>query len=386
MEEFELKSLILKGESSTLQFKKKLSDVKPCDDLARDIVAFLNHRGGKILIGVVDDGSIFGLNQEQVRSANQSISNAASQHVVPGVTVDTENVLTNNGLVIVLTVEEGIDKPYQTNRGEFYVKTGADKRHVTHRDELRRLFQVGSHVFAEKQPVRGSELSQIDFGRYRNFYEQTNQSDAPEDEKAILSQMRALHLVAGDELTLAGCLLFTRNPQSVLPQFTAKGIWINGTDISSNSYRDHREFAGPLSEMYRQAYDFLDAWNLRQQPEGKSYNVSGKSIIPPNVFEEILTNAFIHRDYFVPDSIKIFIFDDRIEIYSPGTLPNSLTVEEAVLAGITRKRNPIIEQIGLTLMQYKGHGSGLPRVKHIYPKIQFCNDLKRNAFIVIIPL
>ena len=283
-------------------------------------------------------------------------------------------------------MQEGIDKPYQTNRGEFYVKTGADKRHVTHRDELRRLFQVGSHVFAEKQPVLGSNLSQIDFSRYRDFYEQTNQSDAPEDREVILSQMRALHLVSGNDLTLAGCLLFTRNPQSALPQFTAKGIWIKGTDISSTSYLDHREFVGPLPEMYRKAYDFLDAWNLRQQPKGQSYNASGKPIIPPNVFEEILTNAFIHRDYFVPDSIKIFIFDDRIEIYSPGTLPNSLTVEEAVMAGITRKRNPIIEQIGLTLMQYKGHGSGLPRVKHLYPQIQFNNDLQRNAFVVTLPL
>ena len=107
MEELELKSLILKGESSTLQFKEKLSDGKPCDKLAKEIVAFLNHRGGKILIGVADEGSILGLNQEQVRSANQAISNTADQHIVPRVSVDTENVLTNNGLVIVLTVEEG---------------------------------------------------------------------------------------------------------------------------------------------------------------------------------------------------------------------------------------------------------------------------------------
>lgn len=383
MEEIELRSLILKGEDSSLQFKEQVTS---CEKLAREIVAFMNMRGGHILIGIADDGSLKPLSTVEVGKLNQLISNTTKDHIQPPVTVETENVVVGSGVVVALHIEEGIDKPYQTKAGgEFWIKSGADKRHVTNRDELRRLFQIGSHVYAEKQVIRGTALNQIDFKQYRKFLELTHQTDAPEDEEILISQMRALHLINGSELTLAGCLLFAKSPEHIVPQFSVKVAWIKGTDITSSEYKDQRQFDGSIVALYTKTYEFLDAWNQRRQPIGGSYNSNGESIIPPAVFEEILTNAFIHRDYFVPDSIKVFIFDNRIEIYSPGTLPNSLTVEEALLAGITRKRNPIIEQIGLTLMDYRGHGSGLPRAKHLYPSIRFDNDTAKNAFIVTLP-
>ena len=103
------------------------------------------------------------------------------------------------------------------------------------------------------------------------------------------------------------------------------------------------------------------------------------------MFEEILTNALVHRDYFLKDKVRVLVFDDRIEIISPGTLPTSLTIEEAQ-QGISRSRNPILERIGLTLMKYKGHGTGLRRAAKLYPAIQFHNDLEANRFQVTLPL
>lgn len=385
MDEIELRKLILRGEDTSLEFKskEKIDDVA---DLAAEYVAFLNKRGGVLLLGVMDDGEINGYAPEEIEKCNQRLRSMAKDQIEPPVMLDSTNVPTSSGIVIVLTIEEGIDKPYQTRRGSaFYIRSGDEKRHVSHRDELRRLFQIGSHVFAEKQVVRGTRLDQIDFRRYQTFYEATHQMDAPTDGEILISQMRALHLVSGEELTLAGCLLFSKKPEFMVPQFSIKAAWIKGKSLAENHFIDERHIMGPLPEMYLEAYSFLDAWNQRRQSEGSSYNATGQAIVPPAVFEELLTNALIHRDYFIADSIKIFIFDDRIEIISPGTLPNSLTVEEALLAGITRKRNPIIEQMGLTLMEYKGHGSGLPRVKHLWPQVSFENHETAKVFKVTIP-
>lgn len=385
MEELELRTLILRGEDSTLQFKERLDASRPCDELAKEMVAFLNKRGGTILIGVADDGKITGLSQDEVREFNQNIGNTTDQHVVPRITVDTENVVTSDGLVIVLTILEGIDKPYQTNKGAFYVKTGSDKRHVTHRDELRRLFQIGSHVYAEQQELTGSKLDQLDLDAYRSYFQTRFKEDAPEDDEEIIDQMRAVSLAKGDRITLAGALLFTKHPQHLLPQFTTKAVWFDGTNSAGETYRDDRHIEGTLPQMYESSMNFLDGWNSRQQPSESSFNEQGHSRVHHVVFEEILTNAFIHRDYFIQDSIKVFIFDDRLEISSPGTLPNSLTLEEATL-GIRRTRNPLIENIGPFLMKYKGLGTGLKRARQLCPSIQFDNDQRRDAFIVTIPV
>ncbi|MEC5128372.1 RNA-binding domain-containing protein [Verrucomicrobiales bacterium BCK34] len=382
MEEIELRKLILKGEDSGLQLKELLDTQ---DKLAKQIVAFLNKRGGRILIGVSDDPKVTGLTPEQISKANEMIGNCTEHSVVPKITVDTENVVTSDGVVIVVTIPEGIDKPYQTNKGGFYVRTGADIRHVTNRDELRRLFQVGSHVYAEKQSIPGSSLSNLNLKSYRNYLEERFREDADEPDDELIEQMRTIHLVQEDRLTLAGCLLFAKQPQDLLPEFAAKAIWYEGTDPTGSRFHDDRHIEGTLPEMYEELLTFLKAWNQRKQSEGDSFNDSGEPLVPPAVFEEILTNALVHRDYFLKDKVRVLIFDDRIEIISPGTLPNSLTIEEAQ-QGISRSRNPILERIGLTLMQYKGHGTGLRRAAKLYPTIQFHNDLDANRFQVTLPL
>lgn len=382
MEEIELRKLILKGEDSGLQFKAQLDTQ---DKLAKQIVAFLNKRGGHILIGVSDEPRIAGLTPEQIGKANEIIGNCTESSVVPKVTVDTENVVTSDGVVIVLTIPEGIDKPYQTNKGDFYVRTGADIRHVTNRDELRRLFQTGSHVYAEKQGIPGSTLASLDLATYRRYVEDRFGETPRESDDELIDQMRTIHLVDGDRLTIAGCLLFARRPQDLLPEFAAKAIWYHGTDSTGSRFHDDRHIEGTLSEIYAELTAFLNGWNQRKQTEGDSFNERGEPLVPPAVFEEILTNALAHRDYFIKDKVRVLIFDDRIEIISPGTLPNSLTIAEA-RQGISRSRNPILERIGLTLMKYKGHGTGLRRAARLYPEIQFENDTKGNRFRVTLPL
>lgn len=385
MEEIELRTLILKGEDTVLEFKSK-EILRDTHDLAAECVAFLNRRGGILLIGVNDDGEINGFASNEIESCASQLRSMAKDKISPPVMIDTENVLTEQGIVIVLRLDEGVDKPYQTTKGgAFYIRSGDEKRHVSHRDELRRLFQIGAHVFAEKKAIPGTRIDQISLTAYREYYENRFKEDALQDDDDLIEQMRSLHLLQDNQLTVAGCLLFAKQPAHILPEFGIKAVWFDGLDSSSSSFHDQRPINGGLRECYEQVSAFLGAWNTRRQPEGGTYNDNPKPRVDPRVFEELLTNALVHRDYFIKDSIKVFIFDDRIEITSPGTLPNSLTLAEAT-NGIRRSRNPIIEEIGQSLMQYKGHGTGLKRALKLCPGIQFDNNLEKNAFAAVIPV
>jgi ATP-dependent DNA helicase RecG len=129
---------------------------------------------------------------------------------------------------------------------------------------------------------------------------------------------------------------------------------------------------------------FLKRWNSRVQGEG-SFNQAGHPEVPETVFEELLINALIHRDYFIKDSIKVFIFDDRIEIRSPGKLPNSLTVEQ-IRRGLRRSRNVLLASFAPDLLNYRGIGSGVLRALKSWPSISWLNDTEGEEVVAKIHL
>ena len=113
-------------------------------------------------------------------------------------------------------------------------------------------------------------------------------------------------------------------------------------------------------------------------------NVPGLVEIPEIVFEELLVNALVHRDYLVSAPIRLFIFDNRIEIISPGHLPNNLTVEK-ILSGISNIRNPIIVSfVAKGLLPYHGLGSGIKRAIDAWPRIDFADDREGCLFTVTV--
>ncbi len=383
MDEFTLREELLNQEDSTRQFKRQVDGQ---DHLAKEIVAFLNTRGGKIFIGVNDDGNIVGLSAEAVLSLANTISNACSQNINPPCSVLTFNVSTTEGMVAVIEVPDGADKPYQDKDKQFWVKKGADKRRVTERTELRRLFAGGHVTYADASAIPGTNVADLDLVALHAFYNEKFPSENLSDnEEEITRQLQGIRLMVGNQLGLAAVMLFGKRPSVLLPEFTIKAVWFKGTDRGGNEYRDSRRFEGTLQSQYEQGMAFFSRWNGRIQEGGTGFNDSGKSEIPLFVFEEILVNALVHRDYFIADSVKLFIFDDRIEVRSPGTLPNSLTEEEA-LRGIGRDRNPLLLSLAYELMNYRGSRSGLKRVKTEIPNMILTNDVEAAEVTVTIPL
>ena len=159
------------GEDSTRQFKARIDNA---DSLAAEMAAFANANGGVIFIGVQDDGTIPGITSREVHDVNQLISNAASQHVRSPLVVLTQNILLENGnVVIALSVPAGMDKPYFDRKGVIWLKAGADKRRINSKEELRRLFQYTSQFHADELPTKAG-IDKLDKLLFRDFLKRIN--------------------------------------------------------------------------------------------------------------------------------------------------------------------------------------------------------------------
>ena len=174
-------------------------------------------------------------------------------------------------------------------------------------------------------------------------------------------------------LNLAGVLLFAEQPDWIVPQFVVKAIRYPGNKIHVADYLDTEDFSGPLPKLFEGALAFVMR-NLHKVQAGRGVNAPGTPEIPEAVFEELLVNALVHRDYLVSAPIRLFVFDNRIEIISPGHLPNNLTVEK-IRAGNSNIRNPIlVSYVAKGLLPYHGLGSGIKRALEKWPAIDFADD------------
>lgn len=384
MEEFELRTQILLGEDSTRQFKREMPEAAK---MTGEIVAFANSGGGRIFIGVEKDGNIRGLTTAEAEKVGEQMAQIAWDSVRPPFSVLSKSVATGDGIVVVIEIPNGASKPYCDNKGTYWVKNGPDKRRVQSPEELARLFQLGEKVYAESQAVAASTLEDFDHERFERFYEAKYSETAPnrrEEGEAYQRTLENLELVDSGRVTVAGLLLFGKRLPVLLPEMKVDAIWFKGTERASTEWHDQRTITGTLAEQFDAGMGFLNRWNSRIQREG-SFNQVGHLELPEVVFEELFINALIHRDYFIRDSIKLFIFDDRIEIRSPGKLPNSLTVGQ-IRRGVRRSRNVLLASFAPDLLSFRGIGSGIVRALKLWPSISWVNDTEGEEVVATIGL
>jgi ATP-dependent DNA helicase RecG len=371
--------IIGRGEDSKHQFKANVTNEI---SLAHEMVAFSNSGGGEIFIGVSDDGTFIGLTSDDMRRLNQLVSNAASQHVRPPINPQTENIATPDGLVMRVVVPDGISKPYMDKDGVIWVKSGADKRKATSREEIQRLFQMAGLIHGDEIPVSGMTIADLDIEYFKNFYERTFEEPFENQKLPIKKLLENMNLMKNDTLNVSGALLFAKNPSIKLPVFIVKAIAFPGTDIDETTYIDSQDITGKLGDIFHKSMSFV-LGNIRYVQADQNVNAPGISEIPKITLEELIANALIHRDYFISAPIRIFIFRDRIEIISPGHLPNNLTVEN-IKTGVSNIRNPILASYATKILPYRGLGSGIRRALKAYPHIEFEDNRDGNFFKVVI--
>ena len=375
----ELHQILARGEDSRHQFKRDFSNI---DALAAELVAFANTSGGYLLIGVDDSGAVSGLSSTDISRLNQLLSNAASQNVRPAINPLSCNLQTEHGLVMVVTVEQGLNKPYVDNQGRIWVKNGADKRRVTAREELQRLFQQAGLVCADAVPVAGSSVADIDAKALGEYFQRRFRQSPEQTGLETIRILENLGLASGDTPNLAGLLLFGQAPQRLCPAFDVKAVAFPGTVLHDRHYLDSEDIDGNLQEQYRRSLAFIKR-NLHHVQRQQGFNTLGQLEVPEEVFEELLVNALIHRDYFVSASIRIMIFADRIELISPGHLPDVLDTEK-IRFGLSNRRNPTLTSHAVHILPYRGLGTGIPRAIDAWPMIRLEDDRQSNQFKVVI--
>ena len=194
--------------------------------------------------------------------------------------------------------------------------------------------------------------------------------------------LQNLGLGDGRELTLAGLMLSGRNPLHWRPACTIKAVAFYGTSTADTHYQDSQDFNGILPTQYAEALAFIKR-NLRRVQGSQGFNSPGILEVPEIALQELLANALVHRDYFTSASIRILVFRDRIEIISPGPLPDSLSIED-IRHGKSNRRNPTLSEHAFRLLPYRGMGSGIPRALGEWPQIELITELSGNQFTALV--
>ena len=385
MEARELLEIIGTGETSRVQFKESMPHK---DSLTQEIVAMTNSLGGLILFGVEDATNVpKGLPPEVIEEYDRAVSQVAD-NIKPTVYIQTEVV--NVGSfdapknILVIHVPEGSNKPYKTDKGNIYVKQGANKRLVLDNQEIVRLLQRSSNLLADEIPVFDTSSKDIDERAFSNYFVREFGMSYADKGLTYEEALKVKRVIRNGEVTLAGLLFFGLTPQSIKPTCTIKVVSYFGNDSGGSYYRSKpADLTGTLPELFSKCMDWLKN-NLKSVQAGQGFNSIGKLEINEEALIELIQNALLHRDYFKNAPIRVFLFDDRLEIISPGRLPNSLTVEDIRYGNPVVRNNQLVAFASRT-MPFSGLGTGIKRALERQPNIEFYNDFEGDQFKVVIP-
>ena len=190
-----------------------------------------------------------------------------------------------------------------------------------------RLFQRSGNLLADEMEVYGTSIENIDKDTFSEYFKREFKESYEEKGLTYEQALRAKRVLVNGRLSLAGLLFFGKEPQNIKPAFTIKTVSFFGNELSGDMYRSKPEdLKGTIPQLFKKGMDFFNG-NLKHLQKGRNFNSIGILEISEQALIEVLRNALIHRDYFKNSPVRLLIFDDRVEIISPGSLPNSLTVE-----------------------------------------------------------
>ncbi len=395
--------LINAGEVSGVQFKERILDKY---DIACELVAFSNSHGGKLVVGIKDKtGEINALSYSEVQETTNLLSDIASENVVPSILIKIDTVEVEDGNLVIATVKEGLNKPYHDNKGIVWVKNGADKRKVFDNAELAEMMTDCGSFAPDEAGVRDATVNDLDATTIKQFL--GNRFERVLEKKGLTGDafneasldmicsaiakghdcekiLRNLRFIRPDgTLTVAAMLLFGKYTQRWMPMMTAKCICFAGNSVGSKVFRDKvndADMEGNLLHQYDTIMDFFTR-NLHNVQVGDEFNSMGKLEIPYTSLVEFTVNSLVHRSLNMKAPVRIFIFDNRVEIHSPGALPNGLTIDD-IKAGTSMPRNMFLFNNAIYLLPYTGVGSGITRALDEDVNVTFMNNDKAQEFVI----
>ncbi|MBI3272738.1 MAG: putative DNA binding domain-containing protein [Planctomycetes bacterium] len=324
----ELRARIARWEDLHTDFKERLGSP---DEMARDIVSFANTDGGRLILGVrEEDRAIVGVADPDKLS--QTVDNVAFNNCEPPITVIQEVLEVDGKKVLVVNVPKGDQRPYRTNMGRYLVRTSSGRRDAS-QAELLRAFQAVESLFYDETPLLRLGHADLDMDALARYLEKTGRTVREEERRTLL---RNWGLLRDDHPTIAGVLFFGREPQRHLPFAQINAACFPGTDSAAEPL-DRQNLTGRLLDVIEGAGRFLSS-HLRTPHRIQGFEPERKPELPEEALREAVVNAVAHRDYTVHGPVRLFIFDDRVEIRTPGKPPNTVT-PDAMRAGVHVPRN-----------------------------------------------
>ena len=365
------RAIIAGGENAKTEFKRDDRNLRP-ERLAREIVAFANMNGGMIVLGVDDDGAVSGVTRRNLQA--WLMDTVIGRFIDPQIVPDYDEFVLDGKQIAVVTVPAGSAKPYavrQQERTDYYIRLG-DIVQRAGREQMARLFQSGGLVSVEKMPVHGSSLADLDMRRLEDYFLNVLGEDAvPDWQRTLLNR----ELLLADEwrpevrtCSHAGIVLFAREPRRRMPQAGIRLLVFPGTDMDYDANLDEvldipfvglkerrggRQFVE--QSLPNRVLSYLQPHVSRERLEGMRRRRHWD--YPTEVIRELLVNAFAHRDWTRQTDVQLTVFADRLEVVSPGSLPNGVTVEK-VKQGLRVPRNPNVVNVlrDYDFMEHRGMG------------------------------
>lgn len=358
--------LLRQGENSSIEFKETL--VGP-EAMAKEIVAFANTQGGVLVIGVTDNGVVVGTHEDNVE---EYFSNIARNNIIPAIDVQVEKLVLDDKGIVVVSVPKGKDKPYQTLNHQFLVRVGSTNRVAT-QPELMRLFQQSGVFHYDAIGLENSSIKNINLNKIAEYFDNYQLDFAQEEYPENL--LKNTDILTDDlQLSVAGSLVFALNPQKFMPDACISFAHFAGDEITEDLI-DKQTVTGTLDYQIDTTLAIIKNNIKRPSVIKGGKTVSTKFNYSDKVFRELIVNACVHRNYAISGSrIRVLMFSNRIEIISPGRLPNTVTIEK-LSYGVSYSINPIIVKFMENLRYIDKLGRGLPMVckiaKDNHKKIRF---------------
>ena len=364
-----LLEIIANGENSGVEFSR---DTLQDHDLAKALVAFSNLEGGMVLLGVEDNRTISGLTRDRLE---EWVMNVCRDKIRPGIIPYFEIIeeAEPGRDVAVVRVPQGL-YPYSrrhNNETACYIRVGSRSREPT-LEEMNRLFQQRSMLRTDSRPISGTTINDLDRRRLKDYFGRIRQQDFPDNDTRWVALLSNIELMAKDGVTLGGMLLFGATPNRYLPQAGITAVAFQETEKDCE-VKERTQLRGAMTPLMDRDGNLLEAGLVEQAVDFVRRNTSVHSHLedgtrcvdtptyPEEAIRETMVNALIHRDYMLSETgIELAIYEDRLEVISPGKLPNGVTPER-MRFGTRAARNSLLKDFMRDYGYLERMGMGVPR-------------------------
>ena len=378
---------ILKGESEKTEFKENAKT----NTYIKTVVAFANGNGGKIVFGVKDNREIIGVENEF--EVMDGIINAISDSCYPMIVPDISLHTLENKTVILVEIEGGKKKPYYLKSKGMqkgtYIRSGATTRIIEEDYVLKELVLEGENKYFDQQVCHGESVSDEEIEKFCEWLEKLARKNSENDTE--IRKVTRNTLLSWKVLEEKNGRIFPTNAYILL---SGKENWEVSRKIQCGVFKgetrsifvDKKEFEGSIIMQLEKAYQYvLEKINLSSDIVG-IYRVD-KYEIPPKSIREVIANAVIHRSYLEPNDIQVALYDNRLEITSPGMLLSGVNVKR-MKEGYSKLRNCAIASVFAYVNIIEKWGSGIPRIMNEIREyglqepefIIFENDFRVNIY------